>query len=105
MGEACARVAAESGCAGGGRSKTNWRVCSLSQPTGAEPSVLSASARPRAADEEETMPETILCEHCGLPVPKDKAEQVVVESWPHYFCSEKCKIEWAELGEAEEEEL
>ncbi len=51
------------------------------------------------------MPETIVCEHCGLPVEKKQAEIVVVDDWPHYFCSEQCKIEWGELGEAEEEEL
>lgn len=51
------------------------------------------------------MPEIIPCEHCGLPVNKEKAEMVVVENWPHYFCSEKCQIEWGELAEIEDEEL
>lgn len=51
------------------------------------------------------MPDLVSCEHCGLPVPKERAEVVVVESWPHFFCSERCKIEWGELDEIEDEEL
>ncbi len=50
------------------------------------------------------MPEMVSCEHCGLPVAKERAEVVVVENWPHFFCSERCKLEWGELAEIEDEE-
>ncbi len=49
------------------------------------------------------MPETVTCEHCGNLVAKQKAQRLVVEDWTHYFCSERCKLEWGEQGEIEEE--
>jgi len=44
------------------------------------------------------------CEHCGKVIPPGPAERVVVDNWTHYFCSERCKIQWGEQGEIEEEE-
>ncbi len=50
------------------------------------------------------MSRTVPCEHCGNVVAMDKAEQLIVEDWTHYFCSELCKIQWGELAELEREE-
>lgn len=50
------------------------------------------------------MPQTTTCEHCGAVIVIAKAEQFVVEDWTHYFCSERCKIQWGEQAEIEEDE-
>ena len=50
------------------------------------------------------MTETTSCEHCGNVVPIARAERVVIDAWTHYFCSERCKLQWGEQGELEEEE-
>lgn len=49
------------------------------------------------------MAQTTTCEHCGTVIPLDKAERLVVEDWTHYFCSERCKIQWGEMAEIEDE--
>jgi hypothetical protein len=54
--------------------------------------------------EEEAMAQTSTCEHCGAVVETNRAQRIVVEDWTHYFCSERCKIQWGEQGEIEEEE-
>jgi len=48
--------------------------------------------------------ETVTCEHCGKVTPKKTAERLVVEGWTHSFCSERCKIQWGEQAEIEEDE-
>jgi len=48
--------------------------------------------------------ETVACEHCGKVSPKETAERLVVEDCTHYFCSARCKIQWGEQGEIEEDE-
>ena len=50
------------------------------------------------------MTQTTPCEHCGSVTPVDQAESVIADGWTHYFCSERCKIQWGELAEIEEEE-
>jgi len=50
------------------------------------------------------MARTTTCEHCGVVISTDKAEQIIVEDWTHYFCSERCKLQWGEQAELEEEE-
>lgn len=50
------------------------------------------------------MPQPTNCEHCDAVIPADAAESVVVDNWTHYFCSERCKLQWGEQGEIEEEE-
>ena len=50
------------------------------------------------------MPQTTTCEHCGTVIGKEKAERIVVEDWTHYFCSERCKLQWGEQAEIEEDE-
>ena len=50
------------------------------------------------------MTQTTTCEHCGAVVLRDRAERVVFEDWTHYFCSERCKIQWGEQAEIEEDE-
>jgi YHS domain-containing protein len=50
------------------------------------------------------MVDDITCEHCGLVVPAGKTARAVAEGWTFYFCSERCKIQWGERGEVEEEE-
>ena len=49
------------------------------------------------------MAETTTCEHCGNVTPMASAERVVIDNWTHYFCSERCKLIWAEQDEIEEE--
>jgi ribosomal protein L24E len=51
-----------------------------------------------------TIMQTVTCEHCGKVTPKKTAELIVVEDWAHYFCSERCKIQWGEQAEIEEDE-
>jgi hypothetical protein len=59
----------------------------------------------RSCDKEDQgMTQTTTCEHCGTVVPLAKAERLVVEDCTHYFCSERCKIQWGEMGEIEEDE-
>ena len=53
---------------------------------------------------EDAMAQTTTCEHCGTVIPRDSAERVVVEDWTHYFCSERCKLQWGEQAEIEEDE-
>jgi hypothetical protein len=48
--------------------------------------------------------ETVTCEHCGKVTPKKTAERLVMEGWTHSFCSERCKIQWGEQVEIEEDE-
>jgi ribosomal protein S26 len=48
--------------------------------------------------------ETITCEHCGKVTPKKSAEPVVAEGWTVYFCSERCKIQWGEQADIEDDE-
>ncbi|MFQ5665018.1 MAG: hypothetical protein ACE5I7_01170 [Candidatus Binatia bacterium] len=50
------------------------------------------------------MAETTTCEQCGTVITTDTVHRVVVEDWIHYFCSERCKIEWGEEPEIEDEE-
>lgn len=50
------------------------------------------------------MTEATTCEHCGKAIPPGTAERVVVDNWTHCFCSERCKLQWGEEGEIEEEE-
>jgi hypothetical protein len=50
------------------------------------------------------MAQTATCEHCGTVIPRERAERFIVEDWTHYFCSERCKLQWGEQGEIEEEE-
>lgn len=50
------------------------------------------------------MADSVLCEHCGRMTPARAAEIIVVEDWPHYFCSAACKIEWGEQAEIEDDE-
>ena len=49
------------------------------------------------------MARTTTCEHCGTVIPIEEAERIVVEDWTHYFCSERCKLQWSEQAEIEEE--
>ena len=49
------------------------------------------------------MTEATACEHCGKVILPGKAERVVVDNWTHYFCSERCKIQWGEADELEED--
>lgn len=44
------------------------------------------------------------CEHCGRVILPGEGETVVVETWVHHFCSERCKIQWGEMAELEDEE-
>jgi len=48
--------------------------------------------------------ESVACEHCGKVTPKKTAERLVLEGWTHYFCSERCKIQWSEQEEVEDDE-
>ena len=48
--------------------------------------------------------ETVTCEHCGKVTPKKSAEPLVAEGWTHFFCSERCKIQWGEQAEIEDDE-
>jgi YHS domain-containing protein len=48
--------------------------------------------------------ETVTCEHCGRVIPKKSAETLVAEAWTVYFCSERCKIQWGEQAEIEDDE-
>jgi YHS domain-containing protein len=48
--------------------------------------------------------QTTTCEHCGTVIPAHSAERVVADGWTHYFCSERCKIQWGAQAEIEEEE-
>lgn len=50
------------------------------------------------------MGDAVTCEHCGNPIVAGKAERLVAEGWTHYFCSERCKIQWGEQAEIEEDE-
>ena len=50
------------------------------------------------------MAQSTTCEHCGTVIPVAKAERLVVEDWTHYFCSERCKIQWGEMAEIDEDE-
>ena len=50
------------------------------------------------------MARTVTCEHCGGVTTTDAAERIVLDDWTHYFCSERCKIQWGEQAEIEEEE-
>jgi endogenous inhibitor of DNA gyrase (YacG/DUF329 family) len=51
-----------------------------------------------------SMAQTTTCEHCGKVITTDEADRFVVDDWTHYFCSERCKIQWGEQGEIEEED-
>jgi YHS domain-containing protein len=46
----------------------------------------------------------VTCEHCGTLTQKAAAERVVVEDWTHFFCSERCKLQWGEQDELHEDE-
>jgi endogenous inhibitor of DNA gyrase (YacG/DUF329 family) len=50
------------------------------------------------------MPEATICEYCGAVVASAPAESIVVESVTHTFCSERCKLQWGEQVELEEDE-
>jgi len=50
------------------------------------------------------MAQTTTCEQCGTVIPVTQTERLVVEDWTHYFCSERCKIQWGEMVANEEEE-
>ena len=50
------------------------------------------------------MAQATTCEHCGTVIPLNTGEQLVVEGWTHNFCSERCKIQWGEQAEIEEDE-
>jgi YHS domain-containing protein len=58
----------------------------------------------KGADGRRTIMETVTCEHCGKVTPKKTAERLVVEGWTHSFCSERCKIQWGEQDEIEEDD-
>jgi YHS domain-containing protein len=50
------------------------------------------------------MAQATTCEHCGAVTDTNTVHRIVVEDWPHYFCSERCKVQWGEQAEIEEEE-
>jgi hypothetical protein len=35
---------------------------------------------------------------------EEERERLVVEDWTHHFCSERCKVQWGEQAEIEEDE-
>jgi len=49
------------------------------------------------------MAPTTVCEQCGTVIDTTTAECLVVDDWTHYFCSERCKIQWGEQIELEDE--
>jgi YHS domain-containing protein len=49
------------------------------------------------------MPDKTRCEQCGGVISTDKAERIVADDQVTYFCSERCKLEWSERPELDEE--
>ena len=50
------------------------------------------------------MARSVPCEQCGNVTPIEKAERLIIEDRTHYFCSERCKIQWGEQPDVVDEE-
>ena len=50
------------------------------------------------------MTRSVACEHCGNPVPRERAVVETMDDWAQYFCSEACELAWQEQSELEAEE-